>query len=457
MADAARLAGPAAPGPEPLKRRPQPACHSPSHLPKQATRVVCTVYNTCLLSCTVKDVLYTDSTIVPVIVPNTSSCDRAVINNLIILDPNSRLNSDSGSSLGLEAHYQLAAGIVSMHQTSYLLSQTPRLLSAPERSSSPATLARAREFLARNAPRSDLDAAAAVAMYPGGYAPSQDTGLCSVAQLQFGGIPFENNRSATHRGQLHHPARNTDQALQACYAPRSMMGSSASASSPASPVSLHGTWKSTSGVGYPALSDSPPPSLPSGAPASTARPYWGRAVWAAEALADMATDEGATEAYTIVQIDVIDSPEEAEQNLQIDHSIVSATPEFCPATPEQALTDGLRHIHLACTEGQVQQIVYPLAVALGAKRTEAGTVKALHAVLLQLASWPRMSNHEACALTRASLSNFSKWRRNVQNVRLLALKYPPYVIPRASSLASLAQDTPAAASAPLTWGNAPPS
>ena len=344
-----------------------------------------------------------------------------------------------------------------MHQTSYLLSQTPRLLSAPQRSSSPATLARAREFLARNAPRSDLDAAAAVAMYPGGYAPSQDTGLCSVAQLQFGGIPFENNRSAIHRGQLHHPARNTDQALQACYAPRSMMGSSASASSPASSVSLQGTWKSTSGVGYPALSDSPPPSLPSGAPASTARPYFGRAVWAAEALADMATDEGATEAYTIVQIDVIDSPEEAEQNLQIDHAIVSATPEFCPATPEQALTDGLRHIHLACTEGEVQQIIYPLAVALGAKRTEAGTVKALHAVLLQLASWPRMSNHEACALTRASLSNFSKWRRNVHHVGLLALKYPPYVIPRASSLASLAQDTPAAASAPLTWGNAPPS
>ena len=341
-----------------------------------------------------------------------------------------------------------------MHQTSYLLSQTPRLLSAPQRSSSPATLARAREFLARNAPRSDLDAAAAVAMYPGGYAPSHDTGLGSAAQLMFGGIPFENNRSAIHRGQLHHPASNTDQALQAaCCAPRSMMGSSTSASSPASPVSLHGTWKSTSGVGYPALSDSPPPSLPPGAPASTARPYSGRAVWAAEALADMATDEGATEAYTIVQIDVIDSPEEAQQNLQIDHAIPPM-----PATPEQALTDGLRHIHLAVTEGQVQQIVYPLAVALGAKRTEAGTVKALHAVLLQLASWPRMSNHEACACTRASLSNFSKWRRNVQKIRLLALKYPPYVIPRASSLASSsAQDILAAASAPLTWGNAPPS
>ena len=128
-----------------------------------------------------------------------------------------------------------------MHQTSYLLSQTPRLLSAPQRSSSPATLARAREFLARNAPRSDLDAAAAVAMYPGGYAPSHDTGLGSAAQLMFGGIPFENNRSAIHRGQLHHPASNTDQALQAaCCAPRSMMGSSTSASSPASPASLHG-------------------------------------------------------------------------------------------------------------------------------------------------------------------------------------------------------------------------
>ena len=175
----------------------------------------------------------------------------------------------------------------------------------------------------------------------------------------------------------------------------------------------------------------------------------------------MATDEGAKEvAYNHVQVDVIDSPEEAQQNSQIDSPVARGpTPELGPApTAEQALTDGLHRIHLARTDGQVQQLIHPLAVALGAKRTEAGTVKALHAVLLQLASWPRMSNHEACACTRASLSNFSKWRRNVQKIRLLALKYPPYVIPRASSLASSsAQDILAAASAPLTWGNAPPS
>ena len=287
----------------------------------------------------------------------------------------------------------------------------------------PAALAR--ELLARDTPRShhpDLDAAAAVANIApltDALAPFHETGLCSAAQLLFLGIPFDNDRSAICRGQPHHPPSDTGR----------------------------------SEVGGPAPSDSSPPSLPPRAPSSTARPHTPEAAaWAAEALADMATDEGAKEvAYNHVQVDVIDSPEEAQQNSQIDSPVARGpTPELGPApTAEQALTDGLHRIHLARTDGQVQQLIHPLAVALGAKRTEAGTVKALHAVLLQLAAWPRMTNHEACACTGASASNFSKWRRHVQNIPLLDNNYP--------SLASSAQDTPAAASAPLTWGNAPPS
>ena len=56
---------------------------------------------------------------------------------------------------------------------------------------------------------------------------------------------------------------------------------------------------------------------------------------------------------------------------------------------------------------EVFKVVNSLAVALGARRTEMGTVKALHAVLLQLVR-PGISNAEACNATGASTSNFSK-------------------------------------------------
>ena len=74
--------------------------------------------------------------------------------------------------------------------------------------------------------------------------------------------------------------------------------------------------------------------------------------------------------------------------------------------------EALHRIQLAHTDMEVFKVVNSLAVALGARRTEMGTVKALHAVLLQLVR-PGISNAEACNATGASTSNFSKWRRQV--------------------------------------------
>ena len=47
---------------------------------------------------------------------------------------------------------------------------------------------------------------------------------------------------------------------------------------------------------------------------------------------------------------------------------------------------------------------------------EVGTIRALHAVLLQLAR-PGMNDVEAYRSTGASRSNFTKWRRRVQHVQ----------------------------------------
>ena len=63
-----------------------------------------------------------------------------------------------------------------------------------------------------------------------------------------------------------------------------------------------------------------------------------------------------------------------------------------------ALEEALHRIQLAHTDMEVFKVVNSLAVALGARRTEMGTVKALHAVLLQLVR-PGISNAEACNAT----------------------------------------------------------
>ena len=78
----------------------------------------------------------------------------------------------------------------------------------------------------------------------------------------------------------------------------------------------------------------------------------------------------------------------------------------------QAVDVACRHIQLVHTEIEVFQVVNKLAMTLGARRIETGTINAVHGVLLQLVR-PSMSNVEACASTAASLSNFTKWKRLV--------------------------------------------
>ena len=87
-------------------------------------------------------------------------------------------------------------------------------------------------------------------------------------------------------------------------------------------------------------------------------------------------------------------------------------------TPEQALHIALHGVQTARTDAEIFQVVRTLAIALGASRTETGTIKALHAVLLQLLQ-PGISDAEACSLTAASNSNFAKWRKRMRDTKLL--------------------------------------
>ena len=228
----------------------------------------------------------------------------------------------------------------------------------------------------------------------------------------------------------------------------------------------------SSEAGGPAPSDTPPPSMPPGAPSSTtsgslgsgggggatmcddasavhvlvgadgsatraeaaglgsASPSEMEAGRAAEALADMAMAGRVEETQQKVQqkgeqkrlLDVVqvDSPA-ACVPAPAPAPAPDAMPTFEQAleearhrpTPAQALEEARHLIEAAQTDAEVFQVVYPLAVALGAKRTETGTVKALHGVVLQLVR-PGLSNAEACTAVGASMSNFCKWRRKIQ-------------------------------------------
>ena len=87
-------------------------------------------------------------------------------------------------------------------------------------------------------------------------------------------------------------------------------------------------------------------------------------------------------------------------------------------TPEQqALHVARQCMQIPHTDAEMCQFVRTLAVALGASRTEAGTVKALLAVLVSLER-PEMSEEEAYTSTGASMSNFKKWRKRVQSAQL---------------------------------------
>ena len=87
-------------------------------------------------------------------------------------------------------------------------------------------------------------------------------------------------------------------------------------------------------------------------------------------------------------------------------------------TPEQqALHVARQCMQVPHTDAEMGQFVRTLAIALGASRTEAGTIKALLAVLVSLER-PEMSEEEAYTSTGASMSNFKKWRNRVQSAQL---------------------------------------
>ena len=88
-------------------------------------------------------------------------------------------------------------------------------------------------------------------------------------------------------------------------------------------------------------------------------------------------------------------------------------------TPEQALLIARRDILIAEDQIHVHRVVRTLGMALGSTRMEAGSIRALHTVLLQQAR-PGMNDGEAYRSTGASRSNFAKWRRRVQHIQSAA-------------------------------------
>ena len=77
----------------------------------------------------------------------------------------------------------------------------------------------------------------------------------------------------------------------------------------------------------------------------------------------------------------------------------------------------LQRLQLARTEVEIHRIVRALATALGASRTEQGTIRALHAVLIQMGR-PGMSEKEAYNATGAKKDNFKNWQKRVQYAQL---------------------------------------
>ena len=84
---------------------------------------------------------------------------------------------------------------------------------------------------------------------------------------------------------------------------------------------------------------------------------------------------------------------------------------------QQALHVARQRIRFPSTDARIHQVVHTLAVALGGIRTEAGSIKALHAVLVWLER-PGTSEVEAYTSTGSSLTSFSRWRRRVQRAQL---------------------------------------
>merc|ERR1740117_2108291 len=95
----------------------------------------------------------------------------------------------------------------------------------------------------------------------------------------------------------------------------------------------------------------------------------------------------------------------------LDHGQGNMTPS------QQALHVARQALQSTRTDVEIFRVVRALSLALGSTRTESGTIKAVHAVLLDL-DRPGMTEREASARTGASLSNFKQWRKRVQHAQL---------------------------------------
>jgi hypothetical protein len=94
-----------------------------------------------------------------------------------------------------------------------------------------------------------------------------------------------------------------------------------------------------------------------------------------------------------------------------DHGQVGMTPG------QQALLSALQRMKISRTIEETHQVAHKLALALGAYRTEEGTIKALLAVILLL-EHPEINEKDAYTFTGASCSNFKKWLNRVRNARI---------------------------------------
>ena len=81
---------------------------------------------------------------------------------------------------------------------------------------------------------------------------------------------------------------------------------------------------------------------------------------------------------------------------------------------QQALYMARQRMQISRTDGEINQVVHTLALALGATRTEAASRKALLAVLVLL-NRPEMSEEEVCASMGVSSRNFRRWQSRVLN------------------------------------------
>ena len=97
-------------------------------------------------------------------------------------------------------------------------------------------------------------------------------------------------------------------------------------------------------------------------------------------------------------------------------NLVHGQPKMTPE--QQALRVARYSLQIARNNDEAGRVIRTLAFALGASRTENGTIKALHAILLQLQQPRRLSDREAYKSSGTSLSTFIKWRRRVQSAEL---------------------------------------